>query len=257
VTPKLAPERALKPSGFSTTRWSLIATGASLDPDEEEARHALAELCRTYWRPIFSFVCSRGYSPEDAQDLTQDFFAMILRSNLLGQADRRRGRFRSLLVKTLDNFLNDSVDWKNASKRGGKMKAVSWDEWMEEAASALSISAQAVRSLPSDQLFDLRWAATVAEQALGRLSEECEAHGRIRLFDVLSGFLTTERNEISYAQIGATLGVGEAVVKHQLHNLRRRYRLLLREEVARTVGSSAEIDDEIRYLCAALGAVGN
>lgn len=257
MTRKLAPQTPSKPRGFSTTRWSLIANGAGLDPDEQATRHSLAELCRTYWRPVFSFVCSRGYSPEDAQDLTQDFFAMILRTNLLGQADRSRGRFRSLLVRTLDNFLNDHLDWKNADKRGGKMKSISWDECNEDAPAALSISVQAMASLPPDQLFDLRWAATVAEQALRRLSEECEAHGRVHLFDVLSGFLTAERADISYAEIAATLGVEEAVVKRQLHNLRRRYRLLLREEVARTVGNPAEIEDEIRHLCAVLAAVGN
>ena len=254
VNPGDQKQEASEARVFVTTRWSLILTGAEFDNGGQLAREALTELCRTYWRPIFSFVCRRGYSAEDAQDLTQDFFVMVLESNWLRQADESRGRFRSFLLKSLQNFLNHAVERKQARKRGGDLQFVSWDEWMAEAPSQLTISSQALETLPPDRLFDLRWAATVVEQALRRLREECEAKGRLRLFETLSTHLSTERDEISYSHLARTLGVAETMVKKQLHNLRQRYRWLLRDEVAHTVENPADVDDEIRHLCAALAA---
>lgn len=241
-------------SPFVTTRWSLILSGAQFESGAQESREALAELCRTYWRPIFSFVCRRGSSSQDAQDLTQDFFVMILESNWLREADEHRGRFRSFLLKSLQNFLGHASERKQARKRGGDLKFVSWDEWMAEAPSQVTISTQALETLPPERLFDLRWAATVVEQALRRLREECEAKGRLRLFETLSPYLSTERDEISYGQLAKNLAVAETMVKKQLHNLRQRYRWLLRDEVAQTVADPAEVDEEIRHLCAALAA---
>jgi RNA polymerase sigma-70 factor (ECF subfamily) len=247
-------EIGTKPRGFSTTRWSVIISGAKIDTEEATARAALAELCQIYWRPIFLFIFRRGYSPEDAQDLTQDFFTMILQTNWLRHADRSRGRFRSLLLKSLQNFLHDASEKKDARKRGGGMQIISWDDWMAEAPSQLTISARALDSFPPERLFDLRWAATVVEQALRRLGDECERKGKVRLFDALSGHLTAERGDTSYSDIAKTLGVPESVVKAQLHNMRQRYRWLLRDEVAKTVENPEDVDDEIRYLCAALAA---
>src|SRR5204862_7608799 len=140
--------------------------------DEQKAAEALAELCRTYWRPIFSYVCRRGYSTEDAQDLTQDFFLMILETNWLQQADHGRGRFRSLLLKSLQNFLHNAADRNRTLKRGGSVQFVSWDAWMTEAPAQLSISARALEALAPERLFDLCRAATVVEPALRRLREE-------------------------------------------------------------------------------------
>jgi len=241
-----------EPRVFATTRWSLVLAGANSEGDQQKAAEALAELCRTYWRPIFSYVCRRGYSTEDAQDLTQDFFLMILETNWLRQADQGRGRFRSLLLKSLQNFLHNVADKKQTLKRGGSVQFVSWDAWMAEAPSQLSISDRALDALAPERLFDLRWAVTVVEQALQRLREECEGKGRLRLFETLRDHLTAERSDISYAELGAVLGVAETVVKKQLHNLRQRYRWLLREEIAQTVENPADVDDEIRHLCAAL-----
>jgi RNA polymerase sigma-70 factor (ECF subfamily) len=242
------------PRAFVTTCWSLILSAADSESAEQKAREALAELCRTYWRPIFSFVCRRGYSIEDAQDLTQDFFLMMLERNWLEHADPNRGRFRSLLLKSLENFLNNAAERTHARKRGGDIEFVSWDDWMAEAPSQLSISAQALDSLPPDRLFDLRWAATVVEQALRRLREECEGKGRLQLFHALSRYLAAERDEVSYSNLATSLGVAETAVKKQLHNMRQRYRWLLRDEVAHTVADPAEVEDEIRHLCAALAA---
>jgi DNA-directed RNA polymerase specialized sigma24 family protein len=241
-----------EPREFVTTRWSLILSAANLGREEQEARDALAELCRTYWRPIFSFVRARGYSVEDAQDLTQDFFVTILERNWLQHADRNRGRFRSLLLRSLQNFLINAAVKTHAHKRGGDVEFISWDDWAAETSSQLSNSAQAHDSLPPERLFDLSWATTVVEHALQRLREECESKGKLWLFRALSHHLIEERDEVSYANLSADLGVADTVVKKQLHKMRQRYRALLRAEVSRTVENPADVDDEIRYLCAAL-----
>ena len=251
VNEKVADGSRQLPREFVTTRWSLILS-ASLGNEEQKARDALAELCRTYWRPVCSFVCRRGYSVEDAQDLTQDFFVTILENNWLQHADRNRGRFRSLLLRSLQNFLINAAEKTHAQKRGGSVEFVSWDDWSAEAPSQLSNSIQALESLPPERLFDLAWATTVVEHALQRLREECESKGKLWLFQALSRHLTDERDELSYANLSAELGMAETTVKKQLHNMRQRYRNLLRDEVSQTVGDAAEVDDEIRYLCAAL-----
>jgi hypothetical protein len=241
-----------EPRLFTTTRWSLVLEGANTDGDTQKSAEALAELCRTYWRPVFSYVCRRGYSAEDAQDITQDFFLMILKTNWLQQADQSRGRFRSLLLKSVQNFLHNVSDTKQTLKRGGGVDFVSWDAWMAEVPSRISISPRALGLLAPERLFDLRWAATVVEQALRRLREECESKGRLRLFEGLRDYLAAEHADISYANIAISLGIAETVVKKQLHNLRERYRWLLRDEVAHTVADPTDVDDEIRHLCAAL-----
>src|SRR3989441_5860474 len=207
---------------FTTTRWSLVLAGADSEGEQSKAAEALAELCRTYWRPIFSYVCRRGYSNEDAQDLTQDFFLMILETNWLRQADQGRGRFRSLLLKSLQNFLHNVADKKQTLKRGGSVQFVSWDAWMAEAPSQLSISDRALDSLAPERLFDLRWAVTVVEQALRRLREECEGKGRLRLFEGLRDHLGAEPAYISYTNLAAALGVAETGLKKQLRKLRAR-----------------------------------
>jgi DNA-directed RNA polymerase specialized sigma24 family protein len=239
---------------FVTTRWSLILSSLDVESDHEKAREALAQLCRVYWRPIFAFICRKGYSVPDAQDLTQDFFVMVLKGNLLKHADRNRGRFRSLLLAALQNLLVDAHDKQSAKKRGGDVQFVSWDDWMAEAPSHLSIPASAIDKWPAEKLFDVRWAATVAEQALRQLGEECESHGRRRVFDVLSSSLVAEREDVSYASLARELGVEEPKIKGLLHQMRRRYRQLLRAEVAETIENPEDIDEELRYLCAALAA---
>lgn len=241
-----------EPREFVTTRWSLILSAAKLGSEEHKAREALAELCRNYWRPIFSFVRARGHSVEDAQDLTQDFFMKILDNDWLEQADPSRGRFRSLLLKSLQNFLINAAERTNARKRGGEVNFISWDDWMREAPSQLSMPAQALQSLPPERIFDFNWATTVVEHALQRLREECESKGKLWLFQALNPHLTDVRDEVSYATLSAELGMAETAVKKQLHNMRQRYRSLLRAEVAQTVENPADVDDEIRYLCASL-----
>jgi RNA polymerase sigma factor (sigma-70 family) len=240
------------PREFVTTRWSLILSAAKLGGEEQRARDALAELCRTYWRPIFSFVRARGYSIEDAQDLTQDFFVTILKKNWLHHADRSRGRFRSLLLTSLQNFLINATEKTHALKRGGGVEFISCDDWAAEARAQIANLSQASDSLPPERLFDLSWATTVLEHALQRLREECESKGKLWLFHALSSHLTDERDELSYANLSGELGIAETALKKQLHNMRQRYRSLLRDEVSQTVEDPADVDDEIRYLCVSL-----
>jgi RNA polymerase sigma-70 factor (ECF subfamily) len=179
---------------------------------------------------------------------------MVLKGKLLERADRNRGRFRSLMLAALQHFLLDAHDKRKARKRGGNLKFVAWDEWMAEAPSQLSVPMAAIKEWPAETVFDVRWAATMAERALRQLREECESHGRRRVFDALSGALTAEREDISYAALARELGVEESGIKRLLHQMRLRYRQLLRAEVAATIDDPAEVDDELRYLCSALVA---
>ena len=254
----MSPDAMTDASGnsgrFTTTRWSLILSSIDGEGAAGKARDALAQLCRIYWRPIFAFICRKGHSVPDAQDLTQDFFVIVLKGNLLQQADRERGRFRSLLLKSVQNFLIDAHARTLARKRGGDVQFVSWDDWMAEAPSHLALPISALQSWPAERIFDVRWAATVAEQALRRLQEECERHGRRRVFDVLSAALTSDRDNVCYEKLGRELGVGPAEIKRLLHKLRQRYRQLLRAEVAETVENPGEVDDELHYLVSALAA---
>jgi DNA-directed RNA polymerase specialized sigma24 family protein len=245
-----------RPNRFATTRWSLILSYANSDATKENARQALAELCRIYWRPIFAFIYRRGYSISDAQDLTQDFFLMVLKGDLLSLADPDRGRFRSLLLKALRNFLTDNRDRCKAEKRGGGKQFVPWDDWMAEAPSQFSTSIPEPQDWPAEKIFDLRWATTVTEQALRHLADECENSGRRRMFTVLSKYLTSDRSDVSYASLSVSLGVPESSIKRLLHHLRARYRVILRYEVSQTVENPEDVDGEIRYLCAVLAASG-
>jgi RNA polymerase sigma-70 factor (ECF subfamily) len=146
----------------------------------------------------------------------------------------------------------NAAEKAHAHKRGGGAEFISWDDWMAEAPSQLSIPVQALDSLPPERIFDLTWATTVVEHAFQRLREECESKGKLWLFQALSSHLTDERDEVSYAKLSAELGIAETTVKKQLHNMRQRYRSLLRDEVSQTVEDPADVDDEIRYLCTSL-----
>lgn len=215
-------------------------------------REALSQLCQNYWRPVFAFICRRGHTTTEAQDLTQEFFVTLLEGNLLQRADPERGKFRNLLLSAISYFLSDVNDRRHTRKRGGHLHFVSWDEWTAEAPSRLSLSQEALASWPEERVFDVRWAATVVERALRRLSEECEQHGRRRLFDTLSGVLMAERADVHISEIARHLGSNEPTAKRLLHQMRKRYRSLLRAEVADTLAPAESIEDEVRYLCATL-----
>jgi DNA-directed RNA polymerase specialized sigma24 family protein len=248
------PPSGKSPHRFVTTRWSVILSCADAAGDEQETRKALGELCKIYWRPVFAFICRQGHSVPDAQDLTQDFFVMVLKGRLLQHADPNRGRFRSIVLKTLKDFLHDAAEKRHALKRGGDVQFVSWDDWMAEAPSRLWIPTKESESWSPERVFDVRWAATLVERALRRLGDECEKRGRRRVFDVLSVCLPGQRENVSCAGFSKTLGLSELATKSLVHRLRQRYRALVREEVAQTVEKPDEIEDELRYLCSVLSA---
>jgi RNA polymerase sigma-70 factor (ECF subfamily) len=233
-------------AGFALTHWSVVlAAGHS---DSVLARDALEKLCRAYWFPIYAFVRRRGYSPHDAQDLTQEFFARLLEKNYLADADRARGRFRSFLLGAVKHFLANEWDKARAQKRGGGKIPVPIDFSSAET----SFGIEPADQWTAEKMFDRRWALALLEQVLRRLREEHIRDGKERLFEQLKPTLTEASRSISYAEIAARLGSSEGAVKVAVHRLRQRYRELLRAEIADTVASSAEVEDEIRSLFAAL-----
>jgi DNA-directed RNA polymerase specialized sigma24 family protein len=238
---------------FATTRWSLIRQ-RFVPGERTHIDPGLAQLCQIYWRPIFTYIYRRGYPAPDAQDLTQDFFLMLLDGKLLESANPARGRFRSLLLRSLKNFLIDAAVKRGRHKRGGQVQFISLEKWMAEAPAQLSLPVNAIESRPAEALFDAGWAAAIAEEALRRLQLECESKGRRRVYEVLHKYLTVDRGETCYDQLSHALGVPEPSVKSLLHHFRARYRSLLREEIAKTVESEANVDEEIRYLCTILSA---
>ena len=252
MIPEALVDRLQPQNRFPTTHWSVVLSCGDSGSDEPESKEALSHLCKLYWRPVFAFICRSGYCPPDAQDLTQDFFIMVLGGGLLRRADPARGRFRSLLLKTLVDFLNDAKKRQKRVKRGGNLQFVRWDDWMSESPSYLSISRRGSKDWPAERIFDVRWAASVVEHALGRLGEECDAHGRRRVFEILKDCLVADRDDISYEGLAKALGTRETAVKTLLHRLRTRYRTLLRNEVLKTVESPEDVEGELRHLCAVL-----
>jgi RNA polymerase sigma-70 factor (ECF subfamily) len=232
---------------FATTHWSLVlAAGRGSRP---EAAASLATLCETYWYPLYYYVRRCGYRAEEAQDLTQEFFATLLEKGSLKVADPERGRFRSFLLASLNHFLANEWDRACARKRGGG-RVLSLDIAGAESRYAL----EPADDLTAERLFERRWATTLLDLVLARLREEFVREGQDRVFERLKGFLGGAVADASYGEVAADLGMTEAAVKMAVHRLRRRYRRLLRAEIAQTVALPEQVDDEIRRLFAALGA---
>jgi DNA-directed RNA polymerase specialized sigma24 family protein len=228
---------------FATTHWSMVAQSALTNVPEAE--NALAKLCETYWPPIYSFIRRRGYSPADAQDLTQSFFAFFLRTKAYARTDRLHGKFRSFLLASVKNFLADNRDRDQAIKRGGNYQFVFLDQ---ETAEVFYDPASASDS-SAEHLFELRWAKTLTGGALNTLRKELQAEGKLQLFEQLKNFLTGGSVLPSYDDAAARAGLPRATVKTHVHRLRQRYREIVRIEIARTVSAPHEIDEELRYLC--------
>lgn len=233
---------------FATTHWSLVlaAQGRASSP---EAHQALSTLCETYWYPLYAFVRGRGYSVEDAQDLTQEFFGRLLEKHTLQHADPARGRFRSFLLASFKNFVANERDRRTAAKRGGGATLVSFE--IEGAEGRFQ------REPPDDEtperIFDRRWALAVLERVMARLRDEMEARsGKPSSFDRLKNYLTGDDPHVSYARTAGELGMSEGAVKVSVHRLRRRFADLMRDEIARTVASPEDIEDELRHLRASL-----
>jgi RNA polymerase sigma factor (sigma-70 family) len=233
-------------ASFATTHWSVVAQSALTDVPE--AANALARLCETYWPPIYSFVRRRGYAPADAQDLTQAFFAFFLRTKAYARTDPAHGKFRSFLLASVKNFLMDNWDREQAIRRGRDYQFVSLDQ---ETAEAFYDAAGAPDST-AERVFELRWAKSLTASALNSLRQELQAEGKVKLFEELKNFLIGGSLLPSYDEASARMGLPRATVKTHVHRLRQRYREIVRREVARTVSSPHEIDEELRYLCNAL-----
>ncbi|MBN1361984.1 MAG: sigma-70 family RNA polymerase sigma factor [Sedimentisphaerales bacterium] len=232
---------------FVTTHWSLVVAAQGDDASQTRARAALEELCRAYWYPLYAFVRSRGYSATDAQDLTQAFFAQIIETRGLASAQRALGRFRSYLLGAMKHFLANEWHRARARKRGGQVRFIEWEALEPEAryAGALGLSHD------PEHLFDREWALQTVAGALQTLRDEMAQAGKTEQFDALKGTLTGQ-DESPQDQIAARLGMSEGAVKVAVHRLRQRYRALLRQAVAQTVGNEADLDDEMRYLIAVL-----
>ncbi|MCI0536143.1 MAG: sigma-70 family RNA polymerase sigma factor [Verrucomicrobiales bacterium] len=218
------------------------------NPESPQANEALENLCRTYWYPLYAYVRRKGFGAEDAQDLTQEFFARLLMRNYLSVADRNKGKFRSFLLGSLEHFLAREWTKACAQKRGGGQTVFSIDEMDAEKRYLLDPA----HELTAERIFDRRWATTLLDRAMNRLREDCLANGKGELFERIRDLLSGERGEVTYAEIAATLQMSEGALKVAVHRLRQRYGELVREEIAQTVATAAEADEELRYLFAVL-----
>jgi DNA-directed RNA polymerase specialized sigma24 family protein len=231
---------------FATTHWSVVLDAGQLD--SPRASEAMAQLCRTYWYPLYAYVRRKGYPAPDAQDLTQEFFARLLARNYVTAADRQKGKFRSFMLGTFEHFL--AKEWRraHAEKRGGGRAALSLDEMGPENRYLL----EAAHELTPAKIFDRRWATTLLERAMTRLGEECRASQKGELFKIVEPLLSGDSAGTSYAELARSLNTTEGALKVAVHRLRQRYGELVRGEIAQTVVSPAEVDQELHYLLAAL-----
>jgi DNA-directed RNA polymerase specialized sigma24 family protein len=231
---------------FTTTHWSVVL--AARQPDAPAAQQALEQLCQTYWYPLYMFIRHQGYSPEDAQDLTQAFFERVLARNYFDQVSRDKGRLRAFLLAALKHFLSDQRDRDRAAKRGGGATVLSLDAQTAEERYQL----EPVDTMSPDRLYERRWAFTVLDAARERLRQEFVTDGKSDLYEQLNALENGEQSDCTYAEVGQRLGLSEDAIKSAVVRLRRRYGQLLRREIAQTVAISAEIEKEIQHLLAAI-----
>lgn len=229
-------------SRFVATRWTMVLSAARGHQTPRSAA-AMAELCRSYWYPLYAFIRRRGHGVEEAEDLTQEFFARFIAKEFLAGVDREKGRFRTFLLMAVKRFLANEYDRAQAQKRGGGQRIVPLEGLEPEA----RYRQEPAHALTAERLFEQQWAVTLLEKVLARLQAEMTSGGKAALFDTLKNYLGGSREE-TYAETATTLGMTEGAVKVAVHRFRRRYRELLREEIADTVASPEEVEDEIRYL---------
>lgn len=230
------------PCVFATTRWSIILQAGR--SGSLEADLALAELCRVYWYPLYAYARRLGHDVHAAQDLTQDFFYKLLEKNYVGQADRRRGKFRWFLLTAFKCFLANEWDRIRAQKRGGGQEAIALDALTAEQRYSL----EPVDKFSADQLYERRWALEQLDSVRAQLREEYLEAGKAERFELLAEFLPGGKTGATYAEIGPKLGLTENAVKQEVHRMKRRYGELLRAQIGHTVAHPDEVDEEIRYL---------
>jgi RNA polymerase sigma factor (sigma-70 family) len=234
---------------FHTTRWSVVLISAqSQTPGSKEA---LGDLCKLYWYPLYAFIRHRGYSPEDAQDLVQGFFLHLIEYKTLSRVDRSKGKFRSFLLASLQNYLANEADRARCLKRGGAAKFVPMGGFAE---AEDRYGLESVDELTPEKVFDARWAMVLLGEAMNRLSGQYTAQGKATTFQVLRAFLdpiNTKRLP-SYEDVAAQLEVSVGSLKTHIHRLRKQYAAIVREEISRTVSDFADVDMETHALCQAL-----
>jgi len=235
------------PVAFTTTHWSVVLEAQGQSPAAQEA---LEKLCRTYWRPVFGFIKRQGAGPDEAEDLTQGFFALVLERRDFDAVRKEKGRLRSYLLTSVKHFLASQQRRAMAVKRGRGQSLVRF----EELSPVERAEIEPTDSLTADRLYERRWALTLMEQVLGRLKDEYDIAGNAALFDCLKQLLPNEPGAPSRAEIATRLVMTENALRQALHRFRRRYQLLLREEIGHTVAVASDIEDELRHLIAVLRA---
>jgi len=232
---------------FATTHWSVVLEAQGESPAAQEA---LEKLCRTYWRPIYGFVRRQGSKPEEAEDLTQGFFALILERKDLNIVRKEKGRLRSYLLTSVKHFLADESRHAMAVKRGKGQRLIPLDDIRERE----RVDVERSDRLTADQIYECRWAFTVLEEVMARLRDEYRSAGNVRFFDQMKKMLMDEPSRLSQAQVASEFDMTENAVKQAFYRFRQRYQTILREEISHTVAMPSDIEDELRHLIAVVRA---
>jgi len=227
---------------FATTHWSVVLAAKQGEPSE--AADALEKLCRTYWPPLYAYIRRDGHDATEAQDLTQEFFARLLKKDFLARLTHQRGKFRSFLLTFLKHFLFDQRDKARTQKRGGGHTVLSLDAGEGEE----GYLSEPVDQLTPEKIFERRWVQTLLQRAFDRLEAEYVKVDNAALFEALKDFQPRQPGCLTYAQIAAGLGTTEAAVKSAMQRMRQRHREILREEISHTVTSPMEVEEEIRHM---------
>ena len=232
------------PSQFPATRWSLVV--AAGDPHRKEARSALVSLCESYWYPLYAYLRRRGYSSDQAQDLTQEFFVRVIEGRYLDRAEPEKGRFRAFLLTSLKFFVADEEDRRRAHKRGGGMVVP-----LEFSSGEERYQREPAHDETPERIYERRWALSVLDRVVEKLRNEFVQHGRPDHFERLKVFLLGQ-SDAPYAALAQELNTSEGALKVAIHRLRKRYRELFRQEIADTVADPAAVESELRHLAAVL-----
>jgi RNA polymerase sigma-70 factor (ECF subfamily) len=230
---------------FPTTTWTLVLSAGR---DDARSSEALASLCEKYWYPLYAYVRRCGYAVEQAQDLTQEFFCRVLEKRYIDRADRNKGRFRTFLLSSLTYFLSDQKDRQFALKRGGACAILPF----EIRAGEEVYQREPTHNETPEKIFERRWALALLDRVVGKLREEFASGGQLAQFERLKVFLLGQGEDVPYVELAKELETTEGALKVAIHRLRKRYRALLREEIAETVADPAEVEGELRYLAGAL-----
>jgi RNA polymerase sigma factor (sigma-70 family) len=232
------------PSQFPTTRWTLVVAAGGAD--RNESRSALSSLCENYWYPLYAYLRRRGYAPDQAQDLTQEFFTRILEGRYLDRADPEKGRFRSFILTSLKFFVADEEDRQRAQKRGGGLL-----QPLEISSGEERYQREPAHDETPERIFERRWALSMLDRVVERLRNEFVQHGRPEHFDTLKVFLLGQ-SDAPYTTLAREMNTSEGALKVAIHRLRKRYRDLFRQEIADTVSDPAQVEPELRYLASVL-----